>query len=119
MHVHNSCYSKHCCGISMALDFLEVSNPRAGLTMDQEVTVTGWTAADMPDQTGKVAIVTGSNTGIGFHTAQALAGAGADVVVAARDPEKGEAAVAKIVEAHPSARVQFSQLDLASLSSVA
>ncbi|MEL0147043.1 MAG: SDR family NAD(P)-dependent oxidoreductase, partial [Actinomycetota bacterium] len=48
-----------------------------------------WTVADMPDLTGRAAIVTGANSGIGFYTAQALARSGADVTLAIRDEAKG------------------------------
>jgi NAD(P)-dependent dehydrogenase (short-subunit alcohol dehydrogenase family) len=79
----------------------------------------GWTVRDIPPLAGKLAIVTGSNSGLGFETALALAGAGADTIVAARSSDKGEAAVARIRAAHPEAKVRFEALDLGSLSSVA
>ena len=78
-----------------------------------------WTVADMPPLNGKRAIVTGSNSGIGFEAALALAGAGAETIVAARSREKGEAAVARIKARHPASEVRFEALDLASLASVA
>jgi NAD(P)-dependent dehydrogenase (short-subunit alcohol dehydrogenase family) len=52
-----------------------------------------WRAADIPEQTGKTAVVIGANSGIGFHTALELARAGATVVVAVRDEVKGQAAI--------------------------
>lgn len=79
----------------------------------------GWTVQDMPSLTGRLAIVTGSNSGLGYETALALAGAGADTIVAARSRDKGEAAVARIRAAHPAAAVRFEPLDLGSLNSVA
>jgi NAD(P)-dependent dehydrogenase (short-subunit alcohol dehydrogenase family) len=79
---------------------------------------TKWTDADVPDQTGRVAIVTGSNTGLGFDTARVLAEHGAKVVMAVRDTEKGAAAAARIKEATPSADVTVHPLDLGSLDSV-
>ena len=79
----------------------------------------GWTVKDMPSQAGKVAIVTGANSGLGYETALALAGAGAETIVAARSRERGEAAVARIRAAHPQANVRFEALDLGSLASVA
>lgn len=79
----------------------------------------GWAVQDMPSLAGKVAIVTGSNSGLGYETALALAGAGAEVIVAARSREKGEAAVTRIKAAHPGAKVRFEALDLGSLASVA
>jgi NAD(P)-dependent dehydrogenase (short-subunit alcohol dehydrogenase family) len=77
-----------------------------------------WSTGDIPDQGGRVVVVTGSNTGIGYHTAAALAQAGAHVVLAVRDLEKGNHALARIVAAHPHADVTLQQLDLSSLTSV-
>lgn len=47
-----------------------------------------WSASDIPDQSGRVVVVTGANTGLGYHTAEALADRGAHVVLAVRNPEK-------------------------------
>ena len=77
-----------------------------------------WSAADVPDQRGRVAVVTGANTGIGFHTAAVLADRGAHVVLAVRNLEKGNAALSRIVAASPGADVTLQQLDLSSLDSV-
>ena len=77
-----------------------------------------WTDADVPDQSGRVALVTGSNTGLGYETAKVLAQRGADVVMAVRDTGKGEAAAATIRKAAPSANVAVHALDLGSLDSV-
>jgi NAD(P)-dependent dehydrogenase (short-subunit alcohol dehydrogenase family) len=77
-----------------------------------------WNIADIPDQTGRTAVVTGSNTGIGFETAKALAGKGARVVLAVRNTGKGTDAAARIVAAHPGADVAVQELDLSSLESV-
>jgi NAD(P)-dependent dehydrogenase (short-subunit alcohol dehydrogenase family) len=55
-----------------------------------------WTASDVPGQSGRVAVVTGANTGIGFETAQVLAARGATVVLAVRDTDKGRQAAARI-----------------------
>jgi NAD(P)-dependent dehydrogenase (short-subunit alcohol dehydrogenase family) len=77
-----------------------------------------WTTADVPDQSGRVAVVTGSNTGIGYQTAAVLAQSGAHVVLAVRNLEKGNLALARIVAAHPNADVTLQELDLSSLSSV-
>lgn len=77
-----------------------------------------WTTADIPSQKGRCAIVTGTG-GLGFEDALALARAGAEVIVAGRNPYKGADAVAKIVEEVPKADVRFEQIDLASLQSVA
>jgi NAD(P)-dependent dehydrogenase (short-subunit alcohol dehydrogenase family) len=64
-----------------------------------------WTATDMPDQSGRVAIITGSNTGIGYEAAAVLAGKGAHVVLAVRNLDKGNDAVSRITAASPSAVV--------------
>ncbi|GAY14740.1 SDR family NAD(P)-dependent oxidoreductase [Mycobacterium sp. shizuoka-1] len=77
-----------------------------------------WTEANVPDQHGRVAIVTGSNTGLGFDTARVLAERGARVVMAVRDTAKGDAAAAQIRRAVPSADVAVHRLDLGSLASV-
>jgi NAD(P)-dependent dehydrogenase (short-subunit alcohol dehydrogenase family) len=72
-----------------------------------------WTAANIPDQTRKTAVITGANSGLGFAIARELAQAGASVVLAVRDTAKGERAAAEIGE-----RTQIERLDLADLSSV-
>jgi NAD(P)-dependent dehydrogenase (short-subunit alcohol dehydrogenase family) len=77
-----------------------------------------WTASDIPDQSGRVAVVTGANGGLGLETARALAGAGAHVVMAARDQEKARAAEKSILESHSSASLEVAPLDLGSLASV-
>ena len=77
-----------------------------------------WTTADIEDQTGRVAIVTGANSGIGFEAAKALALAGATVVVASRSKTRGDQAVASMLEAAPDATVELMLLDLANLGSV-
>lgn len=80
--------------------------------------MTRWTAADIPPQTGKTALVTGS-AGLGFETARELARAGAQVIVASRNPETGAEAIARIKAEIPSAVLRFEAVDLASLASVA
>jgi len=77
-----------------------------------------WTTADIPDQTGRTAVVTGANTGLGYETATALAANGAHVVLAVRNIEKGKAAADLIARAHPGASVAIQELDLTSLDSV-
>jgi NAD(P)-dependent dehydrogenase (short-subunit alcohol dehydrogenase family) len=77
-----------------------------------------WTTKDIPDQSGKLAVVTGATGGLGLETAIALAGAGAEVVLAARNPRKGAEAEQLIRTRHPSANVRFDLLDLGDLASV-
>ncbi|GAA4395317.1 SDR family NAD(P)-dependent oxidoreductase [Tsukamurella soli] len=77
-----------------------------------------WTASDIPDQTGRTAVITGANAGLGFQTAAALAAHGAHVVLAVRDLEKGEEAAAGITAESPGAAVTVQQLDLSSLDSI-
>jgi NAD(P)-dependent dehydrogenase (short-subunit alcohol dehydrogenase family) len=77
-----------------------------------------WTAADIPDQSGRVAVVTGANSGLGRSTAWELARHGATVIVASRNTDKGEEAAARIRQDVPDAEVRVEQLDLADLDSV-
>jgi NAD(P)-dependent dehydrogenase (short-subunit alcohol dehydrogenase family) len=78
-----------------------------------------FTLDDIPDLHGRIAVVTGANGGLGLVTARALAGAGAHVVMAARDQAKAAAATANILAAHPDASLEVVELDLGSLDSVA
>ena len=77
-----------------------------------------WTASDVPDQSGRVAVVTGANSGIGYEAALVLAGRGARVVLAVRDLAKGNQAADRIRQAHAGAQVEVQELDLTSLASV-
>jgi NAD(P)-dependent dehydrogenase (short-subunit alcohol dehydrogenase family) len=76
------------------------------------------TPEQIPDQSGRVALITGANSGIGLEAARALAGAGARVIIASRDTTKGDHAVAEIQAAMPAAQLEVERLDLADLSSV-
>lgn len=78
-----------------------------------------WRVAQIPAQAGRIAVVTGATSGIGFETALALAGAGARVVLASRNTAKGAEVLARIRAVHPRADIAFEPLDLASLASVA
>jgi NAD(P)-dependent dehydrogenase (short-subunit alcohol dehydrogenase family) len=78
----------------------------------------GWDTRDIPDQSGRTAVVTGANCGLGLVTARELARAGASVVMACRNLDKGHAAVDEVRAAVPGAQVQLEELDLASLASV-
>jgi NAD(P)-dependent dehydrogenase (short-subunit alcohol dehydrogenase family) len=77
-----------------------------------------WTTADIPDQTGRTAVITGANTGLGYETAAALAAKGAHVVLAVRNLDKGKDAADRIVAASPGANVALQELDLSSLESI-
>lgn len=77
-----------------------------------------WTARDIPSQEGKVAVVTGANTGLGRETARELARAGATVELACRDHAKGAEAMADIHAEVPGADLRVQELDLSSLDSV-
>ena len=77
-----------------------------------------WTSEDVPGQQGRLAVVTGANTGLGFETAQVLAARGASVVLAVRDTEKGKRAAARIAGTAPGANVMVQPLDLTSLDSI-
>jgi NAD(P)-dependent dehydrogenase (short-subunit alcohol dehydrogenase family) len=73
---------------------------------------------DVPDQTGKLAVVTGANSGTGKEATKRLAAAGARVIMAVRTPAKGEAARAEILAEHPNAQLEVRRVDLADLESV-
>lgn len=77
-----------------------------------------WTRERVPNQSGKLAIVTGANSGIGFVTAQVLAEKGARVILACRSQERADAARDKILRTAPDADVSVSLLDLSSLASI-
>ena len=77
-----------------------------------------WTSGDVPGQQGRLAVVTGANTGLGLETARVLAARGASVVLAVRDIEKGKQAAARIAGTTPGADVMIQRLDLTSLDSV-
>jgi len=81
--------------------------------------MSAWTFDDIPDQTGRTAIVTGANTGIGLETARMLALKGASVVLACRNPDKGKAALARIQAEKPAGSTTLAALDLSDLDSVA
>jgi NAD(P)-dependent dehydrogenase (short-subunit alcohol dehydrogenase family) len=80
--------------------------------------VATWTTSNIPNQSGKLAIVTGATGGLGLDTALGLAGAGAEVILAGRNPAKGRDAEALIHDRRSDAKARFELLDLASLTSV-
>ena len=77
-----------------------------------------WTIADIPSQADKRVLITGANSGIGYHAAVTLARKGAHVILACRDRSRGEAALARIATVAPGTSIELAILDLASLASV-
>jgi len=77
-----------------------------------------WSVEDIPDQQGRLIIITGATSGIGYEAALALAGAGAEVVLTGRSDAKGEAALRNIRLRYPNALMRYMHLDLSSLDSV-
>lgn len=77
-----------------------------------------WTEQDIPAQKGRLAVVTGANSGLGFEVARALAAHGASVVLAVRDVDKGRHAADRIAGVVPGADTTIQQFDLTSLASV-
>lgn len=94
---------------------------RAGdvTTADGSASGKTWTLSQMPDQTGRLAVVTGANSGLGFLTALELARNGAHVIMTVRDEGRGERALARILAELPDAAVDLRRLDLADLDDVA
>ena len=80
--------------------------------------MSNWTPNQIPSQAGKLAIVTGANSGIGYHTALELARAGATVILACRNPQKAAHAGAKILASVPEAKLELAKLDMADLASI-
>ena len=78
----------------------------------------GFTEDDVPSQAGRIALVTGANTGIGFHVARVLAERGARVLLGCRSAERAEAAVARIRRTVSKASLEIVRLDLGDLASV-
>jgi NAD(P)-dependent dehydrogenase (short-subunit alcohol dehydrogenase family) len=77
-----------------------------------------WTSENIPDQTGRIAVVTGSSSGIGYEAARVLANKNAKVIIAVRNAQKGESALQKIIAQNANADVSVMILDLANLKSV-
>jgi len=79
---------------------------------------TNWTIENIPDLTGKIAVVTGGNSGLGYESVKAFASKGAEVVLASRSTGKGEKARTEILKSTPDAMIRVMQLDLGDLESV-
>src|SRR5690606_29531082 len=91
---------------------------QASSAIAQAAPTPAWGPAGMPWPAGRISLVTGGASGMGYADAKALASAGAQVVIAARNPERGAETVARIRQAHPGAQVRFEPVDLADLDSV-
>ena len=78
----------------------------------------GWSAADIPNQQGRIALITGANSGLGLETARALKRCGATVVLACRSPRKAERAKQELLQERDGGAVDLVDLDLADLTSV-
>jgi NAD(P)-dependent dehydrogenase (short-subunit alcohol dehydrogenase family) len=77
-----------------------------------------WTTANIPDLTGKVIIVSGGNSGLGYESVKAFADKGAEVILASRSVEKGETAKAEIQKGNPTGKIEVMKLDLADLKGI-
>ncbi|MEU1401857.1 oxidoreductase [Streptomyces sp. NPDC005728] len=80
--------------------------------------MSGWNVSDIPDQSGRTAVVTGANSGLGYVTARELARKGARVVLACRSEARGDDAGDRLVTEVPGAEVEVERLDLGDLASV-
>ena len=80
--------------------------------------MSNWTVNDIPDLHGRIAVVTGANSGLGLETTKALAARGAHVIMACRSAEKGRAALDEVKKRTPGASLELAALDLAALDSV-
>jgi NAD(P)-dependent dehydrogenase (short-subunit alcohol dehydrogenase family) len=106
------------CSIDGTSQLVELQPTKKKCVLNEEDAMDTQPAAEIPDQKGKTAVVTGANSGLGFHTALQLCRAGAHVVVTARDKGKGAAAIRRLRAEVPGADAEFGVLDLADLSSV-
>jgi len=89
-----------------------------GSALAQNPPKADWGPANIPSQKGHIFLVTGGTSGMGYEDAQALAAAGAQVVIAARNPQRGQEAIDRIRQRTPDAQVRFEAVDLSDLSSV-
>jgi NAD(P)-dependent dehydrogenase (short-subunit alcohol dehydrogenase family) len=102
----------------LALGTVATAAAMPGRVLAQGTPKPDWSLAEMPSQRGRIIVVTGGTSGIGYEDAKALSAAGALVVIAARNPQRGEEAIARIKQEVPDAQLQFKAVDLADLASV-
>jgi NAD(P)-dependent dehydrogenase (short-subunit alcohol dehydrogenase family) len=102
----------------LALGLLFGSVFAAGNALAQSAPPPQWSQRDIPSQEGRTFLITGGTSGMGFEDAKALAAAGGEVIIAARNPERGREAIKQIKQDVPDAKVRFESLDLSSLASV-
>jgi NAD(P)-dependent dehydrogenase (short-subunit alcohol dehydrogenase family) len=95
-----------------------VNAGRDGELDHEEELMPGWTASDIPDQSGRPVLVTGGNSGLGYQTVLQLARKGAHVLLGARDRTRGQAALDRLQAEAPGSHIELAQLDLADLVSV-
>jgi NAD(P)-dependent dehydrogenase (short-subunit alcohol dehydrogenase family) len=88
------------------------------INIQEHLSWQGWSTGNVPALAGKLAVVTGATSGLGYETALALAQGCADVIVAGRNEAKGRGAAARIRELAPKALVRYERLDLAELATV-
>src|ERR1700748_476819 len=80
-------------------------------SIEGDISMTGWTSADIPPQHGRIAVITGATGGLGYETALALAGAGATVVLTGRNEAQGRRAIEEIRSQFPTARISYEDLE--------
>jgi len=100
-----------CAGVALAVTMTSEADNREAPKPD-------WSVSDMPSQEGRIVLVTGGTSGMGYEDALALSRAGAEVTIAARNVERGRETIERIRQQVPDARVQFESVDLANLASV-
>ncbi len=105
-------------GLALIAALLGSSMTAIGFAAPPKQPKPDWSSADIPSQEARIVLVTGGTSGMGFEDAKALAAAGAQVIIAARNRQRGEETIAKITAAAPHAKVQFEALDLSDFSSV-
>jgi NAD(P)-dependent dehydrogenase (short-subunit alcohol dehydrogenase family) len=98
-------------------DFM-VKGEHSTFQTDEDDMILGFTDKDVPDMSGKTALVTGANSGVGFETTKTLAARGAKVLLACRSSQKADDAIALIKQGNKDADISFIELDLGSLASV-